>query len=600
MSVFAIVRDAKHRCWRSFSQPIQVFSTSKLDEIAPMLLQIEQLTQSGFWAIGFLSYEAAPAFDSALKVKSSGRMPLLWFSIFDNSETIELPGVEENFYLGPWQPDLSRNDYKSPVQSILTSIGRGDSYQVNFTFRQRAHFCGDSFDCFLAMLARQRTDYATFIDAPEFSVCSVTPELFFLRDGNFVLTKPMKGTRSRNNLLSEDLAQAETLKLSPKDRSENVMIVDMIRNDLSRVAEDGSVRLSSLFDVEKYPTVWQMTSSVEARCNKSLVEIIGALFPCASITGAPKARTMKLISELERSPRELYCGALGLMSPGSSSYSQFSVAIRTLTVDKSLNQASYGIGSGIVWDSEPDAEFEECLVKAQALPEPRSKFALIETLLWEQDSGYFLLNEHLERLTKSANFFGISCCPHQVREHLFAQIPEQASNVKVRLLLQQNGELEFEIGDVPENKNIFRLALAPFAVRSDSIFLRHKTTERRAYRAASEACPAYDDVILWNERGEVTETCIANIAFKIAGIWYTPPVSCGLLAGVYRNRLIHNGTLKEKVLTVSELATVEDYAIVNSVRRWCAAKLADEFIVQKQEHTVVDKQLPFSGRRSTR
>ncbi len=388
----------------------------------------------------------------------------------------------------------------------------------------------------------------------------------------------MKGTAARGMTLAEDLRNAACLYDSEKNRAENVMIVDMIRNDLGRIARTGSVKVPRLFDIEKYSTVWQMTSTVEALTKASFPEILRALFPCASITGAPKVKTMEIIAAIETTPRNIYTGAIGFVSPDRRA--QFSVAIRTILIDKFASKAEYGVGGGIVWDSTAAEEYEECLNKAKIILDPPSPrpFQLLETLLWTPDEGYFLLTRHLERLRESALYFDYPYDEALIRKTLDEKVEELPSGpYRVRLLLSRNGEVE--CSSVPlglPDDRLLLVRLARQAVYSRDPFLYHKTTQRNLYEKAQASFRDADDVLLYNEAGEVTESCIANVVILRNGRLVTPPVRCGLLNGTYRAELLDRGEITEDTVTLLELKRAEKIFLINSVRKWREAVLSPD------------------------
>jgi para-aminobenzoate synthetase/4-amino-4-deoxychorismate lyase len=384
----------------------------------------------------------------------------------------------------------------------------------------------------------------------------------------------MKGTSARGRTLAEDTAAAQWLQHSEKNRAENVMIVDMIRNDMGRVADVGSVRVTSLFDVERYPTLWQMTSTVTSTTVASLSDIMTALFPCASITGAPKPRTMRIIRLLETTPRRIYTGCIGFVAPDRRA--QFSVAIRTVLIDKATDQAEYGVGGGIVWDSVTSDEYVECQVKAKVLTADHADFSLLETMLWTREEGYFLLPYHLKRLRDSAAYFGIPVAMDKVEEEL-RNVSEhlRGEQQRVRLLVSEDGLISCQATPLPHSASPHpvRLRLAASPVDPSDPFLYHKTTRRHVYDAARAACPDCDDVLLWNERGEVTETCISNIVVELDGALLTPPAACGLLPGTFRAHLLDQGKVREEIVKVSDLGRCTRIFVVNSVRKWREAVL---------------------------
>ena len=451
---------------------------------------------------------------------------------------------------------------------------------MNYTFPQYASFAGEPLAYFAELVAAQQAEYAAYLDIGRFAICSASPELFFELEGSHLHSKPMKGTAVRGFTLAQDKANIAWLAQSEKNRAENVMIVDMIRNDMGRVADVGSVTVPKLFEVERYPTLLQMTSTVEALTHASISQILANMFPCASITGAPKVRTMEIIKELEPQPRGVYTGSIGFWGPDGQA--QFNVAIRTVLVDRERGQATYGVGSGIVWDSVAGDEFEECRVKSRVLTEKRPSFELIETMLWQPDGGVFLLDEHLARLRNSAEYFGIEWVETAVLSEIKLLTQTLEVPVKIRLLLGQDGR--FTLQTVPlsvgARHDPVRVGLAQEPVDSQTIWLYHKTTRRHLYDAARASCPDCDDVILHNERGELTEASSSNIALLLNGELVTPPIESGLLGGTFRSYLLKNPAgwqnpnglpLREKVLTIADLARAEGIYLFNSVRGWGTA-----------------------------
>jgi para-aminobenzoate synthetase/4-amino-4-deoxychorismate lyase len=539
--------------------------------------------QSGLYAAGFLAYEAAAGLDGAFCTHPSGQAPLAWFGLFRDLRSVDEPAVPPqsspvipqggDFHLGDWRPSLDRPQYEHALDRIKDYIARGDTYQVNYTWRLRAAFEGDPWPLFLRLCRAQQARYAAYLDTGRHVLCSASPELFFRLEGEDLLSRPMKGTSPRGLTWREDAALCEALAASPKERAENAMIVDMMRNDLGRVARRGSVKVLSAFDVEKYPTLWQMTSAVSARTSASLPEILGALFPAASITGAPKVRTMQIIRELEPDARGVYTGCIGWAAPRRQA--QFNVAIRTVTIDRAAGQAEYGVGGGIVWDSSSSGEYAECHLKAAVLTADRPEFELLETLLYEAGCGYFLLEKHLQRLAESAAYFDFPLDAAAARTALEKEACTASGpgNLRVRLRLARGGRLTVEASplDAPDAAAPRRLKLAPAAVDSRNVLLYHKTTWRQPYDAAYAVRGDCDDVVLWNERRQVTETTISNIVVQQAGRRVTPPLSCGLLPGVFRAHLIETGQIHEQIVTVDELLRAERVLVINSLRKWLPA-----------------------------
>ncbi len=571
-----ILYDAAQSLWLRFEHPIAVIQVHQLDEVLPTLRQVEKrLSQEQLYAVGFISYEAAPAFDPAYRVRPADPdFPLLWFGLYPHATPFDLDASPwPSYHIGEWTPSVSRQQYNQAIASIKEAIARGETYQVNYTLRLHAPFSGDAWGLFRQIAHTQRARYAAYLDLGRFIVCSASPELFFTRKDDRLSCRPMKGTAGRGLLLEDDQAQAEWLYHSEKNRAENVMIVDMIRNDLGRIAEIGSVQTTRLFEVERYPTVWQMTSTVEARSRANLSEIMRALFPCASITGAPKVRTTHFIAELETTPRRIYTGCIGFVSPQRRA--QFNVAIRSVLLDRQSGVAEYGVGGGIVWDSTSAEEYEECQIKARLLTQPQPEFCLLETLLWTPQMGYFLLEEHLHRLSASAEYFVFPLQRKIIEQRLdetAAALPPLAH--KVRLLLNQHGEVTCQAAPLDRSAHEpARLKLAAQPVSSRNIFLYHKTTHRQVYEQARAACGDCSDVLLWNEHGELTESDTANLVVRLDGRLVTPPVSCGLLPGVFRQWLLDRGEIEEQIVRLEDLSRCEEIYLINSVRKWRRALL---------------------------
>ena len=569
-----VLRNDADRNWLEFTEPARILSTCRIDEVPTLVREIEQcVEQEGCHAAGFIAYEAAPAFDPSLPVTADGGFPLLWFGLFPRVTEIALPAPVED--AGPdlhWQPSLTREQYGRCLQTIRTYIGNGDTYQVNFTYRLRTTAAIDPWQLFLRIAGDGEAPFAGFVDTGDWAICSASPELF-LRidgdriDGDLIESRPMKGTAARGLWFEDDQAQREALVSSEKDRAENLMIVDMVRNDLGRVARSGTVRVPSLFRVERFPTLWQLTSTVTARTDAPLGRLLQATFPPASITGAPKRRTMEIIADLESAPRRIYTGSIGFIAPGRRA--QFNVAIRTLLMHKPSGRLEYGVGGGIVWDSTSAGEYAESLTKTRVLrPGPRD-FDLLETLRWSPVEGYGLLGYHLRRLLGSADYFGFAADPGRIREalegHARGLLP--AGTWRVRLLVSRTGGVRCESSPLdPESLGFADLVLARHPIDWRDPFLYHKTTRRTRYEDALRDCPGSIDVLLYNERGEATESTLANLAAEIDGVLWTPPLRCGLLPGTRRAMMLETGLLAERIMTIDEMLASPAVYLLNSVR----------------------------------
>lgn len=559
--------------WLHFASPYQIISTANIDDVHAALQEIERVINANNWhAAGFISYEAAPAFDSALHVQSSDNFPLLWFGLYPEPRT--LPTSEVLRDIGGhielrWQAGITRESYNTATEKVKEAIAQGKTYQVNYTMRLNSEFSGSEWD-FFTHLAQTQNKYAAYIDTGRYVICSASPELFFKLDGNKIYSPPMKGTAKRGRTTLEDKEQAEWLRNSVKNRAENVMIVDMIRNDLGRIAEIGSVQVPELFTVEKYPTLFQMTSTIQAKTNASLDEIFTALFPSASITGAPKVSTMNIIAELETTPRKIYTGSIGYISPNRKA--QFNVAIRTALIYRETKTAEYGVGGGIVWDSTSADEYSEALLKARVLIEHPRTFDLIETLMWTPQDDYFLREKHNARMQDSAEYFGFPFSREEFELQLEQLAAHFSSPQRVRILLNKHGEFKTETKDFQLNKKAFKVCLAKKPVDSNDVFLFHKTTQREMYPSV----PAdFDDVLLYNENDELTEFTIGNLVAEINGELFTPPISCGLLAGTFRSHMLEMGKINERLIHKDELVKCSKLFLVNSVRKWVEVIISD-------------------------
>jgi len=565
-----------HQAWMEFSKPRSVLRANRSGELAALMEELECALDQGFFAAGFLAYEAAPAFDEALSVHTECPVPVAWFGIYEEVRRISPPTWDLDPVTPGWKTNIRLAEYMDSIRRIREWIAAGDTYQVNFTTRLTSPFRGNPVSLFAGLYASQPNAYAAFINTGDHAICSVSPELFFEQAGDRVICRPMKGTVERGRTAEEDRDRSAWLRDSAKNRAENVMIVDMVRNDLGRIAVPGTVTVPSLYDIERHETLFQMTSTVEAQTKHSFSRILGALFPSASVTGAPKVRTMSLIRELEETPRGVYTGCIGFAGPDRQA--RFSVAIRTVHIDRERGEATYGAGGGIVWDSEPDVEFQECETKSKILEQPIPPFHLLESLRWDPKEGYLFLDRHLERLLNTADYFGFDTDRSEALGALRSSAQGYDNKPgKVRLLAHRNGEINIEFDpvtdpgfqSVPGANPVVRTAcIARSPIDSGDRFLYHKTTHRKPYEDAMAGCEGWDDVILWNEKEELTETTIGNLVVVIDGDRLTPPICCGLLAGTYRADQLESGAIREQVLAIRDLKRADDVYMINSVRGW--------------------------------
>lgn len=553
------------------------------EDVRPVLRAVEEASADGLWAAGFVAYEAAPGLDPNLQVRRAppgdpfADLPLVWFAFFDERQDIESPEPAEPIspFVSGWEPTTSRAAYDSAINDIHEYIAAGETYQVNFTIRLRGSFEGDELALYKQLCRNQRAAYSGYLNAGRYSVLSASPEVFFRIDGRRILLRPMKGTVSRGRWVDEDRERVAWLKASIKDRAENAMIVDLLRNDVGRISETGSVRWPKVFTAERYETVWQLTSTIVSRLREDvgIPEVFAALFPSGSVTGAPKVRTMEITRQLERSPRGVYCGAVGWVAPShlAGSRAMFNVAIRTVVLDSATGTAEYGVGGGITWDSVAKAEYDECVAKARVLSVQRPSFDLLESLRWQPGVGYLWLDRHLDRLAASAEYFGFCVDLDLVRRYLDKSAEEHADEgpAKVRLVVTRGCEISIDRGPLPvAAQGPVRVVLDDEPVDPADFLRYHKTTHRAPYDRRIQHHPEADDVILVNTRGEITESTISNVVVRLDGRWFTPPLDSGCLPGVYRAVLLEEGTIRERSIGVEELASCEDLGLINSVRLW--------------------------------
>jgi len=558
-----------------FQSPLRILTANRNEEVIPLLAEVEATSRAGNWVALMISYEAASAFDPAMKTRPPSGLPLVWAAVFASPAESDEHFIDKEYEIGAWKPLVSHTEFSNAITQIREFIAAGDTYQVNYTFPLAATFKGDSLSWFRRLCRAQGAAYCAYFDLGRYQILSISPELFFERDGQTIRTRPMKGTIRRGRWPDEDEAMARQLADSAKDRAENVMIVDLLRNDLGRVAVPGTVNVTSLFELERYETLWQMTTTIEAtlRADVGFPELMAKLFPCGSITGAPKIRTMEIIRDLEPFTRGVYTGTLGFLRPDRSAI--FNVAIRTVVIDSEQGLATFGVGGGITYDSTVEREYEECLVKSSFLKTKAIEFELLESMLLE-DGAIFLMQRHLERMKASAGYFGFCFPERQIRSSLdeVAAAHPQGS-WKIRLLVERGGMIQSEARERERSdQRALRVALASEPVNAHDRFLFHKTTNRGVYERALASRPDCDDVILWNERGEVTESTVANVVLLLDGKSYTPPQTAGLLAGTMRAELLATGKIRERVIRREELHERSELFLVNSVSGCRRALLA--------------------------
>jgi para-aminobenzoate synthetase / 4-amino-4-deoxychorismate lyase len=554
--------------WRAYRRPSRILSASDPETLARALAEIDRHVKSGGEAAGFLSYEAGYALEPKLRPLLGDKSdPLCWFGLYDSAlavDKLSIPPDNSDEIVQSGESTITRAQYDAALNAIHDWILAGDVYQINFTYRLAFRSSHSAWRLFTTLCHRHPVPYAAFVNAGDEQIVSLSPELFFSIRGHHIVVKPMKGTADRGLTPQDDARCAEALRLSEKNRAENVMIVDLMRNDLGRICRTGSVKTTRLFEVERFSSVWQMTSTVEGCLGDECTpgSVVRALFPSGSVTGAPKIRAMELISELETTERGVYTGSIGYFAPTQA---QFNVAIRTAVLRG--QKGLMGVGGGITYDSSSPEEWKESQLKASFLTQTTPDFKIIETLRWETE--YWLLEEHLERMRASAGYFGFEFAEREVREALQqVTLGFEGRPQRVRVLLAQDGSLEIDPSKL--DTTVFgRVRLSARTVSSADRFLYHKTTHRKVYieELAAARLAGCDDALFFNERGELTEGAVHNVFLVAGGLWRTPAIACGLLPGTYRASVLRNcPDAREDVLTLDDLTSADSIYLCNSVR----------------------------------
>ena len=587
--------DAENRLSLCFTAPIRVLTADTPREVPALLDALEAITSEGEYVAGYLSYEAGYPFLD-VEAPASRTAPVAWFGVYDEPHLLAPADVDRGLStlssgppVGNVQLSVSRDEYTDAVARIRQHIQAGDVYQINYTAPVRFQAPGDPRTLYQRLRRRQHVPYGAYLHLGARHILSCSPELFFRREGDRVVTRPMKGTIRRGRTREEDQALRDQLAADPKNRAENLMIVDLLRNDLSVCCRPGSVEVPALYTTDPYETVTQMTSTVEGRlrAGQGLSDVLRALFPCGSVTGAPKRRAMRLIRNLERGPRGVYCGAIGMAGPERAN---FNVAIRTAVIEN--GEGTMGVGSGIVWDSDPQSEYEECALKTQFLTPAATSpqtgknpddLRLIESLRFD-GLRFPLLDRHVERLARSAAYFEYPFDETRFRRRLEAGVKGQDIDTvcKVRATLDRWGRFAVEVSPIDSGDDTpWQLTVADEQGDSADPLFYHKTTHRRVYERALRAARAdgFDEAILLNEDGEVTEGTYSNVFVRKGDALLTPPVDCGLLGGVYRDYVLDmQDQAQTAVLTLDDLREADALYCCNAVRGWCDAVLASEAV----------------------
>ena len=547
----------------TFTRPIKELKTRDLAEVADLLAQVESYQEQGYYVVGYVSYEAAPAFEEKLAVHKAPLLAeyLLYFTVHDSVEASPIPLIYDEIDLpSNWQEVTSAEDYEKAIAQVHHHLRQGDTYQVNYTVQLKQKLSANPFAIYNRMVVEQEAGYNAYVEHDEMAVISMSPELFFEQNDRELTTRPMKGTTQRGVTDQEDLGQASWLEQDPKNRSENMMIVDLLRNDMNRISEVGSEHVERLCQVEQYSTVWQMTSTIKSqlRPDVDLVEIFRSLFPCGSITGAPKIATMEIIKDLELQPRGVYCGTIGLLLPNGQRI--FNVAIRTIQLHQ--GKAIYGVGGGITWDSTWESEYREVHQKAAVLYRKQARFQLITTGKISQKNLLFE-EQHLERLRKASRYFAYPFDPEELRQEIEKECQSCDINqdYRLRISLSKSGEINIERQILtPLSSSFCQAKLCLQEADLKQAFTYFKTTHRPHLTVGNQ------EIIYHTADGKLLETSIGNLVLKMNGRLYTPPSTLGILLGIYRQHLLESRQAEEKVLTVADLEQAEAIYACNAVR----------------------------------
>lgn len=563
-----------------FFDPIEFLVAQAPEDVDAKLADIERHLTLGHHAVGYFSYELGHALNPRIHdgLPRDRSVPLFCVGIYEHRIEVSDDLLEQalthltaldDACITNCQLNMSKEQYLDRLGKVKRHIFDGDTYQTNYTLKYKFNYAGSTLKLYSELRHRQQVEYGAYLDFPGLTVLSRSPELFFNKKGEDLFTKPMKGTIKRGATPEEDQANFAFLSSDEKSRAENVMIVDLLRNDFSRISHRGTVKTTNLFEVQTYETLHQMISTVSAKIDADipLVRLMKEIFPCGSITGAPKLRTMEIIRDLEMEPRGIYTGAIGYIEPGKNIC--FNVVIRTLVLFPD-GSGEMGVGSGVVHDSDAEAEYDECRLKGRFFTDRFSDFQLIESLRYED--GYRNLDRHLDRLRTSASELGFDLDDALLREHLLEHGSELTSPCKVRVLVSKNGEYSIESQPLgTPTAEVKKIILSPERIQSKlGSLLRHKTSLRKRYQLAHQnvSKDGYYDVIFANEKGEITEGSFNNVFIRRGDQWYTPPVSCGLLPGIHRQCLLESKDKKvaEKVLTLADLKAADEIYVTNDVR----------------------------------
>jgi len=562
-----------------FVKPVEVITSYDSDDIIPAIKKAEEMINSGLKGFALINYETGYLLEKKLsKYFNRSKSPILNFFLFDENNhkhflSSSIRFVEDDFRklfsIKNYELNTSPEEYFSKIERIKNYIAAGDTYQVNYTLKGKFDFEGEIQSLFLNLLFNQSARYTALINRGDYFIISFSPELFFDLKNNVITTKPMKGTARRGVTHGGDETQKFILTHSQKEKAENLMIVDLLRNDIGRISKFGSVKVENLFDVEKYESLLQMVSKVSGELNDDidLAGIFKNIFPCGSITGAPKIRTMEIIKELEKEERGIYTGAIGLLDKGETT---FNVAIRTVVINKATGKGEIGIGGGIVWDSDAQKEYDEALLKSRFLTSPAGYFEIFETMLVKKNQVTFI-NEHVERLKNAASFFLFNFDEEKLITEIQNKIEllDEKKEYRYKIILTKWGVLNHQLNEYKKFDSEVKVIISSLQVNSQSQYFYFKTTNRQLYESECKKrlTQGFFEVLFFNEKGELTEGAITNVFVKIGEEIFTPPSKCGLLTGIYRNYYIDtHSNIQRKIISLEDLYSAEEIILTNSLR----------------------------------
>ena len=581
-----------------FSNPDREVAAYSVDEVAGALEQAEKATREGYWSVGFVTYDAAPAFNRSLAVRTRDQhepladLPFAWFGLF--REQVEVapfigePRMDASPYtVSPWIATMDEEQYGKNVERIRRLIAADELKQMNYALTLDAAISGDLFEFYRDLVLSQRGGNGAYIDLGRYRILSASPERFFAIDGSKVTVRPIKGTIPRGRWSKEDESNAARLSNSKKDLEEHERIVDRMLEELVSISDEEPIHITELMGIERLETVWQLASEMTAGLapEASIADVFRALFPSAAVTGDPKPRAMEAIATLESRARGVYAGAVGFMAPSDDRRpdASFSVAIRTLTVDSEEGVGEYGVGAGITSQSIAEGDYEEAKAKTRILVQRRPEISLYESIRWEDEHGFWWFDRHLERLAGSAAYFGFTCDEAAVREELEHAVEGVYGAHRVQLELDRLGNVRVSVDSEDlgparwwphPGRDHVTCSVNTKAISSKSVYRFHKTTGRRPYDDRRAMHEGVDEVLLVNERGELTEGTWNNVALFIGGAWITPPLASGCLPGVLRQVLIDEGELAEEVVMAEDLRSADGLALLSSVYGWQPARIA--------------------------